>query len=127
VLHAALVAGVAVIGLTFALLERLNGPFLPTASAIGTAFAAAGGVLVVAAFLLLRPRIPECRPDQSPDAYWSDVQTRTAALLTWVGLEGAGVVAAVGYLLTGRTAPAAVAVLALATLVWLRPSQIEGA
>src|SRR5438876_946252 len=60
------------------------------------------GVLVIAVGML-RPRVPERRSEQNPEAYWTDA-SRAAAIVLWTAIEGAGLVGAVGYFLTAAAA-----------------------
>src|SRR6266508_2348522 len=83
-----------------------------------------GSILVGIAFF--RPRIPQRRMDQGPDEYWLTNEARGAAVIVWATVEAAGLIAWVGYFLTGRAVPAAVAALAVVTLITLRPSRLEG-
>ena len=46
-------------------------------------------------------------------------------MLLWVALEAAGMVSAIGYLLTGGTAPAVVAGIAILALLAVRPSRLD--
>jgi hypothetical protein len=96
---------------------------MPATVAVGVA-ALTITMLVVAA-RVLRPRVPERRFDQSADAYWSETAARGPAVVLWATIEGAGVVAAVGYYLTGSAAPALGAAVALVTMVALRPGHLE--
>ncbi len=84
--------------------------------------------LVIGSILVgfFRPRIPQRRMDQGPDEYWMTTEARAAAVLVWAMVEAAGLIAWVGYFLTGRAVPAAVAALAVVTLITLRPSRLEG-
>ncbi len=103
ILHAALVIGSILVGVVFFFVVRL-------------AFAIA----------FFRPRIPQRRMDQGPDEYWMTNEARGAAVIVWATVEAAGLIAWVGYFLTGRAVPAAVAALAVVTLITLRPSRLEG-
>ena len=53
------------------------------------------------ALVIFKPRVPIRRPDQSSSQYWSMPEVATNVLAIWFLTEGGGVVAAVGYLLTG--------------------------
>src|SRR5688572_23970497 len=60
-------------------------------------------VLVAVALLVIKPRVPDRRPHQSIEEYWSTPEVGAKAFLVWFLMEGAGTIGAVGYLLTGET------------------------
>jgi len=82
--------------------------------------------LVAVASTLARRRIPERASDQSPDTFWANADATGGAIVLWALIEGAGLVGWVGYLLTGVTAAAVAAVIAIGALVVFRPSRLEG-
>jgi pheromone shutdown protein TraB len=58
---------------------------------------------------------------QTPDEYWASPEVGTNVVLLWFMVEGAGMLAAVGYLLTGER-PATLAMgLAIVMYWWCRP------
>ncbi len=126
ILYAGILTGQVAIGATFALVRRLSPRPLVDAPGIGVALAVLALALLAVAVSALRPRLPERRSDQSADLYWSDARNRTLAIVLWVVVEGAGVLAAVGYLLTGSLASAGALALALATMILLLPARLEG-
>jgi hypothetical protein len=126
ILHAALVIGSILVGIVFFFVVRRNGPALGDVPLAGYLTAGLGLVELAFAIGFFRPRIPQRRMDQGPDEYWMTNEARGAAVLVWVMVEAAGLIAWVGYFLTGRAVPAAVAALALVTLITLRPSRLEG-
>jgi hypothetical protein len=65
--------------------------------------AAAGWIAAsLVALLMLKPRVPERRPGQTVDQYWSTPATAAAAIRVWFVLEGACLLAAMGFLMTGE-------------------------
>lgn len=126
-LHTALLGGLFLSGTALYFVRRLAPP-----PAVGDphilmlVLAGVSVLLLVVALSMFRPRVPERQPQQGADAYWSDATSRGSAIVLWAAIEGAGLVGAAGYFLTGGTAPAVAFVLALAALVLLRPARIEG-
>lgn len=125
-IHLALTLGVTLAGSVFVVVRRVA-PFppLPQGRTIAIALAGAAIGILVVALTQLRPRIPEQAPQQSGDDYWGDARVRTAALTLWAAVEGASLIGAVGYLLTGAAAPAAALVLGILGLVSVRPARFE--
>lgn len=127
ILHAALVIGQILVGATFFFLLRTQGqPLAGGNPLIGYVTAGLAIVNLTVAFGLLRSRIPQRRTDQSPDDYWRNNEARGAAVLMWAVLEGSGLFCWIGYVMTGSIVPAAVGALAIAALITVRPSQLEG-
>ena len=124
-LHFALVAGLALVGGTFALLLRIQGRPLEGPSIVSLVLAGAAVSLLIVAAAVVRPKVPERSSDQSPEAYWDSAEARGAAILLWAVVDGAGLVSCVGFLLTGGAAPAAAAVLSILALLLFRPSRLE--
>jgi hypothetical protein len=127
ILHAAVFGGLVVIGLTFALVLRLalQAPLVPAAW-IGVVLAVLALAVLAVAVSALRPRIPERRADQSADLYWSDARNRGLAIVLWVVVEGAGVLAAVGYFLTGSLVAAGALAVVLGAMILLGPARLSG-
>lgn len=127
-LHAALVIGVILVGATFLFLLRVQGHPLGGGGGPLIGYVTAGLALMNLTVVLgfLRPRVPQRRMDQSPDDYWQTNEARGAAIVIWAMTEGAGLLAWVGYLLTGGIVPAAVGALSIGALIMLRPSGFEG-
>jgi hypothetical protein len=75
------------------------------------AYAMAGISLAVCAIALLffKPRVPERSAGQSVEQYWSARDVTEKILLVWFLLEGAAILAGIGYLLTGELATMIVA------------------
>jgi len=126
ILHAVLVIGLIVVGGVFVFVLRGLGPSLINTPLIGYATAGLGLANLAVVVGFFRPRIPQRRTDQSPDDYWATYEARVAAIVIWAMIEGAGLISLVGYFLTGSVVPAAVAALAIVTLIVLRPSLLEG-
>src|SRR5688572_28089632 len=89
-------------------------PALPPDSIRLIAYALSGFsvVLVAVALVVIKPRVPDRRPQQSVEDYWSTPEVDGKAFLVWFLMEGAGMMAAVGYLLTGQ--PVSVVAMGLA-------------
>ncbi|PYP30665.1 MAG: hypothetical protein DMD49_09900 [Gemmatimonadetes bacterium] len=126
ILHTALLGGLTLCGATLYLVRRLSQPPPVGEARVLTLVLAvvSVGVLVIAVGML-RPRVPERRSEQNPEAYWTDA-SRAAAIVLWTAIEGAGLVGAVGYFLTAAAAPTVAYALALAALVLFRPGRLEG-
>ena len=124
--HIALVLGLVLIAVTFVVLRQRTGLILAFGPFLGVLLAAIALVNLILALGFLAPRLPRRPADQSPDDYWMRTETRGAAIILWVLVEGAGLLSWVGYLLTGAWAPAAVGVLAVASLALLGPTRFEG-
>ena len=126
ILHTALLGGLILSGATLYLARRLSQPPPVGEARVLTLVLAvvSVGVLVIAVGML-RPRVPERRSEQNPEAYWTDA-SRAAAIVLWAAIEGAGLVGAVGYFLTAAAAPTVAYALALAALVLFRPARLEG-
>lgn len=112
-LHRVLGIGLVTVGSVFVVLAYVGVvPLLGDDGAglvIAYAFSGIGFVVTAIALLLLKPRVPERRVGQSVEQYWSTPDVRAKVLPVWFLLEGATMVAAVGYLLTGELAAAIVA------------------
>ena len=126
IIHIALVLGLVLIAGAFFVLRQRTGLMLAFGPFLGVLLAAIALVNLILALGFLAPRLPRRPADQSPDDYWMRTETRGAAIILWVLVEGAGLLSWVGYLLTGAWAPAAVGVLAVASLALLGPTRFEG-
>jgi|SRR5687768_11272237 len=95
-------------------------PTLPPDSITLIAYTLSGfcAVLVAVALFVIKPRVPERRPHQSVEEYWSTPDVGTKVVLVWFLMEGAGMMAAVGYLLTGEPVSALAMGLAIVAF-WL--------
>jgi hypothetical protein len=127
ILHTALLGGLFMSGATLYLVRRVSPPLsLGDGPLLAIILGAVSVVLLGIAMSVLRPRVPDPRPGQDADAYWRDASSRGAAIALWATIEGAGMVGAVGYFLTGGIAPVVAFALALAALAILRPARIDG-
>lgn len=127
ILHGALVAGMVLVGVTLVLVRRIpQRESFASAPTIGLALTGAGFILLAGAMLFLRSNIPKRGADQSADAYWMASEARGAAIVLWSVVEAGGLMALVGYLLTGAAAPVAIAALAVLVQILCRPPRLEG-
>lgn len=127
ILHAAMLGGLVATGGTLVLVRRLVPlPPIGNSRTLAPVLTTAAGLLLTVAWLALRSRIPSRRSEQSAEAYWGVPSTRGGVMVLWAAVEGAGVVAAVGFFLTGAGATAAAFALALVTLVLLGPGRLQG-
>jgi hypothetical protein len=105
-LHRFLGIGLVLVAAAFVGLRYLGIPPLSlqrsVALAIASTLSMVGIVLVVVAVFILKPRVPDRSPGQSVEQYWSTPEVGTRVLPVWFSLEGAGMLAAIGYLLTGE-------------------------
>ncbi len=126
VIHLALTVGLTLCGVMLFIVRRVEQlPELVQGPFVGTALTVAAIAAVVVAVTVIRPRVPPQAPDQTRDMYWGDATVRTTALVLWAVVDGAGLLAAVGYLLTGATAPAIALALAIVALATLGPRRFE--
>ena len=126
-LHLALAGGLAAVSVVFVVLVKvLRGP-LGGEAIPSIAFAAVSVTQIAVALLFFRRRIPSRPFDQSVEAYWSVNAVRSSAIVLWALLGGAGLFAAVGYVLTGALAPGAAVLVALFALITASPSRLEDA
>ena len=113
------------VGAMFFLLLWVKGPLIGP-SGIGFAVAVAALALLGLALAVLRGKVPARRFDQSTDDYWSTNEARGPSIFLWAAIDAAGLLAWMGYVMTGQIAPAAVALLSIVALAALRPSRLEG-
>ena len=118
-LHRFLLAGLAVLTGVFAFLRSRGIAPLPPGDSettvIGYTFAALSIVLLVISLLLFKPRIPRRKPQQTIEQYWSSPDTQHV-LVMWFLMEGAGLLSAIGFFISGELAP--IATLAIALVVF---------
>lgn len=86
---------------------------------LGYSLSALSFVLVAVAVLLLKPRVPAREPRQPVEEYWASA-TRTI-LPMWFVMEAAGMIAIVGYFLTGHAVTAAAIGISIAAFIWYGP------
>ena len=124
VLHVAMTLGLVLIAGVFLSLRRLK-PGFDVWPPIGLVTAGFAVVQLAAVLGILIPRMPRRPADQSPDDYWMTV-ARGDAIIVWAMLEAAGLLSAVGYLLTGAVASTATGVVAIVALALMGPARFEG-
>ena len=128
-LYLVLLAGLLMVSAVFGVLFFLGtAPLLPAdaqTTLIATVMAVVGMGPVLAGFFWARPNVPLKPANQSVDDYWRDQAVVGKALLLWVFWEGAGMIGAVGTLLTGSYYPATVGVVALALYLINGPGYLE--
>lgn len=120
ILGIGLLAGAAVI----LVLRYLGIGSLPPGSTSRTVAYALGGVatvLTAIAVFIFRPRVPRRSPAQSLDQFWSAPDVAAKMVRIWFYLEGAGTLAAAGYLITGEPVTVIAAGLAIAAYWWCGP------
>ena len=128
-LYLVLLAGLASVSVAFSVLFFLGtAPLLPAdaqTTLIATIMAVVGMGPVLAGFFWARPNVPLKPTEQSVDDYWRDQAVVGKALIMWVLWEGAGMIGAVGTLLTGSYYPATMGVVAVALYVTNGPGYLE--
>jgi hypothetical protein len=121
-LHRFLGIGLVVLAVVFLVLRSRGVPAAlpPGEVTMGLAYgmSAIGVVMAAAALLFMRRRVPVRRHGQSEEQYWARPDVLTAVLPVWFLLEGASIVAAVGYLMTAAPVTAVTAGI-LIGLSWL--------
>lgn len=112
------------VGLAFAFLGIMFalGPLLGERNESGNlvGYAMSGIALLegVVALAFVKPRAPERRPGQSVDAYWSDQNVASKAMLFWFMIGGAGVLSTMAFALTGHALAAITMCLAI-VVFWM--------
>jgi hypothetical protein len=74
--------------------------------------------VVAVALLVVKPRFPDRVFGHSVEEYWSEPKVRQNVLLIWFLLEGAGILAAIGFFLTGAVV-SAIAMGGAIVIYWL--------
>lgn len=80
-------------------------PLLPTDDGtrmIAYVLIGLAAVLIAAAVVVFKPRVPSRRPEQPVEQYWATPEVGARVLPVWFLLEGAGVLSVVGFLATGE-------------------------
>jgi hypothetical protein len=126
IIHLGLLVGLVVVGGTFLLLLRVNGP-LTSPPGIGVILAGVAVAMLALALIVLRGKVPPRRFDQSADDYWGTNEARSSSIMLWAAIEAAGLLSWMGYVMTGQLVPAAVALLSIVSLAMHRPSRLERA
>lgn len=88
-------------------------------SMLGYGLSALSIALVAVALLLLKPRVPVRQTRQPVEDYWTSVAS--TILPMWLVMEGAGLIAIVGYFLTGETVAAMAIAVSIGTFIWFGP------
>jgi small-conductance mechanosensitive channel len=86
---------------------------------LGYGFSALSFVLVAVALLLLKPRVPARESRQPVEEYWSSVTS--TILPMWFVMEAAGLIAIVGYFLTGQSVAAVAIAISIGAFIWYGP------
>jgi hypothetical protein len=104
-------------------------PLLPREGVSVIAYAMSGVAVVLGAvaLLFLKPRAPDRKPGQSVEQYWSAPETNARVIPVWFLLDGAGTIAAIGYLLTAEPVSLTVSVLAIVAFWLCGPSAFDRA
>jgi len=130
VLHRALLGGLLTISAVFLFiaLGLHDAPLMNAGnntSIVGNVLAACGIMPIVLGLFVLKPRVPMRTSGQDEAAFWRTALY--AVIPVWAVIEGAGIVGAVGALLTGSLAPALIVAIALGCLVVFSPGHFESA
>ena len=131
-LHRFLGIGMTLLAAVFVGMMALGiGPLLKEtegdSSLLGYLMAGLALAIIGVARLVLKPRVPERRPGQSVQDYWSSTDTAGRIMLVWFLLEGGSILAAIAFLLTGVAAAGLVMAGGIA-LFWLTgPNAFGGA
>jgi hypothetical protein len=86
---------------------------------LGYGLSALSIALVAVALLLLKPRVPVREARQPIEEYWTSATS--TILPMWFVMEGAGLIAIVGYFLTGETVAAAAIAISIGAFIWYGP------
>jgi hypothetical protein len=116
-LHQFLGIGLIAIAAVFLLLRYVGiAPIMRPADqqpAFAYVFGGIGIALLLYGLLVVKPRAPARDPTQSVDQFWSTPANAAKVLRVWFVLEGAGMLSAVGFLMTGSTFAGIVMVVAI--------------
>ena len=123
-LHAALATSLCLTLVVLAVARDRAPLALAVPQMVGLVLGALAAAILGVAYAVLRPRFPQRSASQSEDDYWSTNETRASAIILWALAEGAGLLAGVGYFLSGRVLAVAVAAAAVFVLIAFRPVQL---
>ena len=130
-LHRFLGIGLVMVATVFVTLNYVGvAPLLPREGASAAIAYAMSGISVVmgmVALLFLMPSVPDRKPGQSVEQFWSAPEAGAKVLPVWFLLESAGIAASTGYLLTGEPVSLIVSALAIAAFWLCGPSVFDGA
>ena len=90
--------------------------YLPSAASI---------VAIAIGLIRLRPRVPRRRLGETLEQYWTSQDVAASANMFWFVMEAGAVLGAVGYLVAGDTAAAAIMLIGVA-IFWLSGPNIFG-
>jgi len=129
-LHRALVGGLLTICVVFLViaLGLHDAPLMAageTTLMVGYVLAACSVMPIILGLLILKPRVPTRSSGQDDAAFWQLALGPVVSV--WAVIEGAGIIGAVGALLTGSLAPAVAVAIALGSLVAFGPSHFDNA
>ena len=100
-------------------------PMLPpdeVTQTIAYIFSGIAAVLILVALLVFKPGVPERQPGETMDAYWTTQATVMKIMRVWFVLEGAGVMATVGFFMTGHPVVLIAAAISVAIFWWRGPA-----
>ena len=117
-LHKLLGIGLAIMAVAMVIARHSVGDAPAGSNLPAYATAGVSAVMLGAALMLLKPRVPRRRAGQTVAAYWTDPAVIPKALLVWFILEGAGVLASISYFLGGGPY-ALVAIAAAVVAYWI--------
>ena len=124
-LHQFLGIGLVLIAAVFLILRYLGLAPLMKAGEEGPTFtyvfAGIGVALLLYALLIVKPRTPVRDSAQLVDQFWATPTNGAKVLRMWFTLEGAGMMSAIGFLMTGAPLVAIVMVVAIGTYWWCGP------
>jgi hypothetical protein len=130
-LHRLLGIGLVLVALAFLGLTYLGiAPLRPVDTVTPLIVYASSGFVVgltAVVVVVFKPRVPRRGSGQSIEEYWSLPEVGAAVSVVWFLLEGAGIIATVGYGLSGEPVSAITMGLAIATYWLCGPSQFAKA
>jgi hypothetical protein len=124
-IHLSLFVGTALMGVVMFIARGRLDPPPSVDPTLGLALAGVAVLGVAIALTQLRQRIPARNSDQSPADYWGHERVRSAALIFWAVLEGAGLLGVVAYYISGSAIPLGVAVISVIVGFVMRPAVFE--
>ncbi len=120
-LHTFLLAGVLGVQAVIAALFWLEvAPLSPETSPVPFVCAGVGVALLVGG-LVYRTRVPQPTHSITIESHWTQPTTMSAASMVWFLMEGGAIISAVGFLLSGETAPGIVSAVAFVAILLSGP------
>ena len=106
-LHRFLGIGITLLAVVFIVMTALGfAPLLATddetTPMFGYGLSGIAIVLAVVALLVYKPRVPERRPGQTVEQFWTDADAVQTIMPVWFLLEGAATLSAIGFLMSGE-------------------------